>query len=76
MKPRTGDTVQCVMEINGATDGRCFFIRGELGEVTIVRPYVKGEFIYLCNCKNGVVDSVSLQDFKSHFQIIERNEDE
>lgn len=75
MKPRTGDTVECVMEVLGVTGCIPFFHKGETGEVTIVRSYVKGEYIYLSNNSTTIVDSVSLQDFKAHFQIIERLED-
>lgn len=76
MKPRTGDTVECVMEVEGWCSALPFFRVGEIGKVTIVRSYVDGEFIYVRNIEDEQVDSIPLQDFKAHFQIIERLEDE
>ncbi len=76
MKPRSGDLVECVMPLwSGTRQGAEFFLKGDQGEVTIVKPYVKGEYIYVRNLRTGEVDSTPLQMFKSHFQIIARKDD-
>jgi hypothetical protein len=76
MKPRSGDIVECVMPLySGKACGHTFFPKGDQGEVTIVRPYVKGEYIYVRNLRTGEVDSTPLEMFKSHFQIVKREED-
>lgn len=78
MKPRSGDKVMCVARLfSGAPDCRVtWFAPKQLGTVTVVKPYVKGEYIYVANDATNEIDTVPLEMFKSHFQIVARKDDE
>ena len=77
MKPRSGDTVECIAPLYSGAHGEYkYFNVGEQGKVTIVKPYVKGEYIYIENFRTGEVDTAPLEMFKSHFKIVARKDDE
>lgn len=70
MKPRAGDLMECVLNYPP------FFERGDRAVITIVRPYVKGEYTYLRHQGTGEIDYIQSKVLKGSFKLIQRKDDD